>query len=95
MKLSKKDKAAILEAAELIATGDSLYSCLALVDTGGGDGLVVNYAKFYGKTPFGYWLGDDDLWVEHLPERVSRRILMILFFLEAAEDVLPSVAEAL
>ena len=84
--MTKHDKAALLEAAEMIDVGRYIFSCNA-VENAGSIALLERYNEFYGHTlsvnkVSGLWMDlySSDQSEEQLKER---RMLLILFFAEA------------
>ena len=79
MKLTKRDKQILLDAAQLIATGKVRCSCdaVAFAEVGhcGDTQLKIEYGCFYEKEPYMFW----GLSTER---KDSRRILMLLLFRE-------------
>lgn len=77
-KLTREEKDRLLNAAELIATGRSRFSCDAVLNSGSFS-LLSKYESFYEKIDVCFWGVDSDVWPH---EARNRRILMILLFRE-------------
>lgn len=82
--MTKKEKREIIyKAAELIATGEQVFSCCAIDEVQGADQygpftqLAHEYASFYGPSP-----GDWTISLSDYPAR-DLRILLLLNFAEA------------
>lgn len=77
--MTHKEKKALLDAAELIATGWCRFSCDAIYRALHRDGRIpYQYSRFYGQEYSGLWKG----LLKHEGKFQGRRILMILLFRE-------------
>jgi hypothetical protein len=73
--MTRKEKKALLDAAELIATYKSRYSCCAINEAEGALDLSCKYSAFYGQRGAFWEFGD-------CGDRVGCRILLVLLFRE-------------
>lgn len=81
--MTRKEKKALLDAAELIATGAEYYSCNAIASVCG-ENKSLAYGHFYQKDSTTSWMDLPDLTVAVPGWSVDKswRILLILWFRE-------------
>ena len=81
MKLTKREREIVLDAAGIMAQGHEIYSCDALRAAGASIFLISDYAQFFGHEYFfTTWIYNDEM--PSAQQRTDLRVLWLLTFAE-------------